>query len=167
MLTRTTTRAANPQHRNPTSSVSFRCSSRYCCFRGYNGISPRLFADTTRDHPSFEPRARSWQCLCPILCIVDTVCHDCTPSCVEFESITNLSFSLSVTPSRSHPPSTHPWSLVFPSAMYEPVLTLFPTWSRESSGGREKGRLFIGIRSRTSGSLKTHLHRAPSRRDRK
>ena len=63
-----------------------------------------MFADTNvRDHPSFVARARSQPCLCPIPCIVDT--HRVgTPTCVEFESITNLSVPLYLSLSL---PSTH------------------------------------------------------------
>lgn len=88
---------------SPSSLLYFLHPTRYCCFRLHNGIS-RLFADTNvRDHPSFVARARSQPCLCPIPCIVDT--HRVgTPTCVEFESITNLSVPLYLSLSL---PSTH------------------------------------------------------------
>lgn len=118
---------------SPSSLLYFLHPTRYCCFRLHNGIS-RLFADTNvRDHPSFVARARSQPCLCPIPCIVDT--HRVgTPTCVEFESITNLSVPLYL--SLSLPPTLYVQFLSFFTSVahtrahiLERVLTLFPSCS--------------------------------------
>lgn len=119
-----------------SSLLYFLHPTRYCCFRLHNGIS-RLFADTNvRDHPSFVARARSQPCLCPIPCIVDT--HRVgTPTCVEFESITNLSVPLylSLSLPSTHTLRTRQFLSFFTSVahtrahMLERVLTLFPSCS--------------------------------------
>lgn len=121
---------------SPSSLLYFLHPTRYCCFRLHNGIS-RLFADTNvRDHPSFVARARSQPCLCPIPCIVDT--HRVgTPTCVEFESITNLSVPLylSLSLPSTHTLRTRQFLSFFTSVahtrahMLERVLTLFPSCS--------------------------------------
>lgn len=135
-------------------------STRYCCFRLHNGIS-RLFADTNvRDHPSFVARARSQPCLCPIPCIVDTQYHVGTPTCVEFESITNLS----VPPSLSLPSTYTLRTRQFLSFFTSVAHTCNTRWNAfllrflarfrykwDEKNGRGEGGLFVGIIGRFEG----------------